>query len=279
MRSSEGELRVESQEPARLEFEQVTVSYNDHPALSDLTFQVPHGAHVAVVGPNGSGKSTLFKALVGLLPIRSGRILIHGQPLGDHKDCVAYVPQREEVDWRFPVTVEDVVLMGRFGRLGWLKPPTQQDRAVVRRSLAQMGISRLAPRPISELSGGQQQRVFMARALAQEPHILLMDEPFTGVDIATQDATLELLSQLKEQQVTIIVSTHDLSLATGHFDQVLLLNHRLIAYGPPAQVITTQALSEAFGGRILILPGGGVVVDDCCRPEETGSGEVVAKRI
>jgi ABC-type Mn2+/Zn2+ transport system ATPase subunit len=270
---------VESQEPARLEFEQVTVSYNDHPALSDLTFQVPHGAHVAVVGPNGSGKSTLFKALVGLLPIRSGRILIHGQPLGDHKDCVAYVPQREEVDWRFPVTVEDVVLMGRFGRLGWLKPPTQQDRAVVRRSLAQMGISRLAHRPISELSGGQQQRVFMARALAQEPHILLMDEPFTGVDIATQDATLELLSQLKEQQVTIIVSTHDLSLATGHFDQVLLLNHRLIAYGPPAQVITTQALSEAFGGRILILPGGGVVVDDCCRPEETGSGEVVAKRI
>jgi len=270
---------VESQEPARLEFEQVTVSYNDHPALSDLTFQVPHGAHVAVVGPNGSGKSTLFKALVGLLPIRSGRILIHGQPLGDHKDCVAYVPQREEVDWRFPVTVEDVVLMGRFGRLGWLKPPTQQDRAVVRRSLAQMGISRLAPRPISELSGGQQQRVFMARALAQEPHILLMDEPFTGVDIATQDATLELLSQLKEQQVTIIVSTHDLSLATRHFDQVLLLNHRLIAYGPPAQVITTQALSEAFGGRILILPGGGVVVDDCCRPEETGSGEVVAKRI
>ncbi|MGH2522397.1 MAG: metal ABC transporter ATP-binding protein [Anaerolineales bacterium] len=256
-----------SNEPARLEVENVTVSYNGHPALSDLTFQVPHGARVAVVGPNGAGKSALFKALVGLLPIRQGRIMIHGQPLSCHKDCVAYVPQREEVDWRFPVTVADVVMMGRFGNLGWLKRPGPRDREIVARSLRQMGVAELAPQPISELSGGQQQRAFLARALAQEPHILLMDEPFTGVDAATQEATLALLEQLQAQQVTIMISTHDLTLAAERFDQVLLLNRRLIAYGPPSEVLTAQALNAAFGGKMLVLPEGIAVVDQCCPPE------------
>jgi ABC-type Mn2+/Zn2+ transport system ATPase subunit len=251
---------------ARLEFEGVTVSYNGHPALKEVTFHVPHGARVAVVGPNGAGKSTLFKALVGLLPLRSGHILIHGLPQGSHQDCVAYVPQREEVDWRFPVTVEDVVMMGRFGRLGWLKRPSSQDRAVVARCTAQMGIANLAKHSISDLSGGQQQRVFLARALAQEPHILLMDEPFTGVDITTQEATLTLLNQLQTQQVTVMISTHDLHLATERFDHVLLLNQRLIAYGSPANVFTAETLGEAFGGRIITLPNGGVVTDDCCPP-------------
>jgi ABC-type Mn2+/Zn2+ transport system ATPase subunit len=255
-------------EPARLELENVTVSYNGLPALIDISFRVPHGAQVAVVGPNGAGKSTLFKALVGLLPVRNGRILIHGQPLGSHRDCVAYVQQREDVDWSFPVTVEDAVMMGRYTRLGWLKRPSQQDRAVIARCLEQMGIADLAHQPISELSGGQQQRVFLARALAQEPHILLMDEPFTGVDIATQETTLELLKQLKQQLVTILISTHDLRLATERFEHVLLLNHRLIAYGAPSEVLTPQILSETFGGRLLVLPGGTVVVDECCPPSE-----------
>ena len=256
-------------EPARLELENVTVGYNGAPALKDVSLQIPHGARVAVVGPNGAGKSTLFKALVGLLPIQKGRILVHGLPIGDHQDCVAYVPQREEVDWRFPATVLDVVLMGRFGQIGWFKRPAERDRQLAAQSLEQMGISHLANTAIGDLSGGQQQRVFLARALAQEPHILLMDEPLTGVDAATQEVTLALLEQLEIQQVTILISTHDLNLAAERFKKILLLNRRLISFGTPEEVFTPTTLSQAFGGKILFLPGGGVVVDECCPPEET----------
>ena len=254
-----------------LEFESVSVAYSGKTILHNLTFAVPVGARVAVVGPNGAGKSTLFKALVGLLPLRSGTIRIHGLPLGGHKDCVAYVPQREDVEWRFPVNVQDVVMMGRFGQIGWWKRPSNHDWLVVKRCLGQMGIANLAQRPIGELSGGQQQRVFLARALAQEPHILLMDEPFTGVDMTTQEATLELLDNLHAQQVTILISTHDLSLAAQRFTHVLLINRRAIAYGAPGQALTTQTLNEAFGGKILQLPDGAVLVEDCCdEPDHFG---------
>ncbi len=255
-----------NEEPARLEVHNVSVGYNGQPALRDLTFDVPHGARVALVGPNGAGKSTLFKALVGLLPLRQGHVLIHGLPLGHHLDCIAYVPQREEVDWRFPVTVEDVVMMGRYGRLGWLRRPGPADRAAVARSLEQMGMAHLARHPIGELSGGQQQRVFLARALAQEPHILLMDEPFTGVDASTQEATLDLLDQLQSQCVTVLVSTHDLNMAAARFEHVLLINRRVIAFGPPAQVFTRDTIAEAFSGHALFLDGA-VIVDECCPPE------------
>lgn len=254
-------------EPARLDLENISVGYRGTPVLCDVTLQVPHGAQVAVVGPNGAGKSTLFKALVGLLPVQHGRILIHGRPLGEHRDCVAYVPQREEVDWSFPVTVSDVIMMGRYGRMGWLRRPGRGDRAVVLRSLERMGITHLAGRPIGELSGGQQQRAFLARALAQEPHILLMDEPFTGVDLATQEVALNLLDLLRTQGVTVMVSTHDLNLAASRFDRVLLLNRRLIAYGSPAQVFTPQQIAAAFGGQVLFLDGA-IVVDQCCPPGE-----------
>ena len=254
-------------EPARLELQNVTVGYDAQPILQDVSFQIPHGARVAVVGPNGAGKSTLFKALVGLLPVRAGRILIHGQSMGSHQDCVAYVPQREEVDWRFPVTVADVVMMGRYGRLGWLRRPTKHDREVVIRSLEHLAILDLGDETIGELSGGQQQRAFLARALAQEPHILLMDEPFTGIDISTQEATLGLLDRLQGEGVTAMVSTHDLNMAAKYFDQVVLLNRRLIASGPPDQVFTPDNIREAFGARVLFL-GGAVVVDECCPPDE-----------
>jgi ABC-type Mn2+/Zn2+ transport system ATPase subunit len=257
----------EIQEQGGLQIESITVSYNGNYALHDVTLHVPHGARVAVVGPNGAGKSTLFKALVGLLPLQQGRILIHGRPLGHHHDEVAYVPQREEVDWHFPVTVADVVMMGRYGRLGWLSRPGDHDRAVVRRCLEQMSIADLEQLSIGELSGGQQQRVFLARALAQEPHILLMDEPFTGVDLSTREASLALLDQLQAQGVTVMVSTHDLNLAAARFEQVALLNRRLIAYGPAGQVFTTQAVTEAFGGQALFLEDL-VVVDQCCAPHE-----------
>jgi ABC-type Mn2+/Zn2+ transport system ATPase subunit len=253
--------------PAHLAVDKITVAYNGTPALRDVSFEVPQGTRVAVVGPNGAGKSTLFKALVGLLPLRQGRVLIHGLPLGHHLDCVAYVPQREEVDWTFPVTAFDVVMMGRYGTLGWLKRPGKVDRAVVAHSLEQMGIANLSRDPIGDLSGGQQQRVFLARALAQEPHILLMDEPFTGVDATTQEATLMLLDQLKAEHVTVMVSTHDLNLANERFDRVLLINRRVIAYDEASRVFTPDAVKNAFGTHTLFLEGKPVVVDDCCPPE------------
>jgi ABC-type Mn2+/Zn2+ transport system ATPase subunit len=257
-----------SHTPHRLEVINADIGYGDKTVLLDITFNVPHGARVAVVGPNGAGKSTLFKALVGLLPLQKGRILIHGLPLGVHKDCVAYVPQREEVDWRFPVTVGDVVMMGRFDHQGWFKRPSGEDRHVVERSLTQMGIANLSARPISDLSGGQQQRVFLARALAQEPHILLMDEPFTGVDALTQDVTLNLLDDLHRANVTAMIATHDLNLAASRFDLLLLINHRLIAFGGPDEVLKQEYLAQAFGPQLTVLADGSVVVDHCCPPEE-----------
>jgi manganese/iron transport system ATP-binding protein len=253
--------------PHRLEVQNVSLGYGDKIVVEDLTFSVPHGARVAVAGPNGAGKSTLFKALVGLLPLRGGQVFIHGLPLGNHKDCVAYVPQREEVDWRFPVTIEDVVMMGRYDHQGWLKRITRRDRQAVNGSLTQMGIADLAGQSIGDLSGGQQQRVFLARALAQEPHILLMDEPFTGVDLTTQDATLRLLDDLRAAQVTAMIATHDLNLAADKFDLMLLLNHRLIAFGKPAEVMKQEFLSKAFGSHLTLLGDGSVVVDECCPPE------------
>ena len=259
---------IETKQPARLEMENISAGYNEKLVLQNLSVQVPHGGQVAVVGPNGAGKSTLFKAMVGLLPLRSGRIFIHGEPLGHHKDCVAYVPQREDVDWRFPVSVAEVVMMGRFARLGWTRRPDKSDHAAVMQALEQMKIANLAKNPIGDLSGGQQQRVFLARALAQEPHILLMDEPFTGVDASTQEATLSLLDRLKKQNVTVMVSTHDLNMAAQRFETVLLLNKKLVAYGPPAIALSAESIQRAFGGQVLFLNGVAAVVDDCCPGDE-----------
>jgi ABC-type Mn2+/Zn2+ transport system ATPase subunit len=247
-----------------LELRAVSVFYGDRAALESVTLSVPHGAQVAVVGPNGAGKSTLFKAMVGLAPVSSGEMLIHGRPPSEYRDPVAYVPQREEVDWRFPVTVFDVVAMGRYGRRGWLRRLSAADREAVYQSLERLGIGDLARRPIGELSGGQQQRVFLARALAQEPHVLLLDEPFTGVDMATKEATLDLLSSLRVRSVTVLVSTHDLDLASERFDQVVLLNGRLISAGSPREVFTQEHLQAAFGGQMMVVDGKAIVVDQCC---------------
>lgn len=250
--------------PHRLDIQNISIAYGEKTILEDVSFDVPHGARVAVVGPNGAGKSTLFKGLVGILPLQGGRILIHGLPLGDHKDCVAYVPQRGEVDWRFPVTVRDVVMMGRYSAQGWLRRPSKSDQDAVQQGLSEMGIADLAERSISDLSGGQQQRVFLARAIAQNPHILLMDEPFTGVDVTTQEATLRLLDTLRERQVTTIISTHDLNLAASRFDLVLLLNKGLIAYGKPQDVLKQENLAKAFGSALLVTENGALLVDECC---------------
>jgi ABC-type Mn2+/Zn2+ transport system ATPase subunit len=258
---------IEMGDPARLELKHVSAGYDGIDAISNISLQIPHGSQVAIVGPNGAGKSTLFKVLVGLLPVRKGTIQIHCQPIGQHRDCVAYVPQREEVDWKFPVTVRDVVGMGRFSHTGILGRTGSQDSRVVAESLMKMGLTGLAEIPVGDLSGGQQQRVFLARALAQEPHILLMDEPFTGVDASTTETTLALLMKLRESKVTVLVSTHDLNLAGKHFDQILLLNRKLIAFGTPAEALTPETLKAAFGQRLVSMEGT-FLVDDCCPPDE-----------
>jgi len=254
---------------ACLTLENVTVAYEGRPALDNVTLSVPHGAQVAIVGPNGAGKSTLFKALVGLLPVRSGTMLLRDRAPGKHGDTIAYVPQREEIDWGFPVTVHDVVMMGRYGSLGWFRRPGAADREVVARCLDELGIAELERRAIGELSGGQQQRVFLARALAQEPHVLLLDEPFTGVDVGAREALLTLLDKLRGRDITVLVSTHDMETAAQRFELTALLNRRLIAYGEPASVFTPEHLSEAFGGQALFL-GGMVVIGQCCSGVDDG---------
>jgi len=246
-----------------LSLENVTVAYHGHTALDAVTMAVPHGGQVAIVGPNGAGKSTLFKALVGLLPLRGGSIELRDRDRGAHAEPIAYVPQREEIDWSFPVTVSDVVMMGRYGRLGWLRRPQAADREFVAGCLDELGIADLAARPVGDLSGGQQQRVFLARALAQEPHVLLLDEPFTGVDVSAKEALLDLLERLRRRGITVLVSTHDMQTAQQRFELVALLNGRLIAYGPPPSVFTPAHISEAFGGHALFLEGM-VVIDECC---------------
>lgn len=227
-----------------LEVHNLTVSYNGNHALDRVSFSVQTGERVAIVGPNGAGKSTLFKAMVGLLHPKTGQIDTGGAELG-------YVTQRSVVDWSFPVTVHDVVMMGRIGKMGWLRWQRPRDRDIVHQSLVQVGMLPYADRQISELSGGQQQRVFVARALAQEATILLMDEPFSGVDAPSQEAILEILDRLREQRVTALVSTHDLSLAVERFDQLALINRRLVAYGKPVEVITPETLAAAYGGQAL----------------------------
>jgi ABC-type Mn2+/Zn2+ transport system ATPase subunit len=246
-----------------IEIRSVSVFYGTRAALDSVSLSIPRGAQVAIVGPNGAGKSTLFKAMVGLLPLASGQMLMGGTPLDEHRD-IAYVPQREEVDWRFPVTVFDVVAMGRYGRGRWLKRLSRTDRQLIHTAMEQMGIGELAHRSIGELSGGQQQRVFLARALAQQPQALLLDEPFTGVDLATREATLDVLAGLREHDVSVLVSTHDLDLAAGRFDQVVLLSKRLIAAGSPDEVFTEGNLQAAFGGQMVVVDGRMVVVDQCC---------------
>ena len=247
-----------------LEVNNLTVSYNGYRALVDVSFDVQAGQRVAIVGPNGAGKSTLFKAMVGLLPHRKGFVETNGAEFG-------YVTQRTNVDWSFPVTVHDVVMMGRIGRMGWLRWQRPQDREIVQRCLAQVGMLEYADRQIADLSGGQQQRVFIARALAQEATILLMDEPFSGVDAPSQEAILEILEQLHDEGVTVLVSTHDLNLAAERFDRLALLNRQLIAYGPPRQAITPQTLAAAYGGQALWRGEDYAMVlgdIDCCGAQE-----------
>jgi ABC-type Mn2+/Zn2+ transport system ATPase subunit len=236
--------------------------------LDAVSFAVLTGERVAVVGPNGAGKSTLFKVIVGLMPHLTGDVLVHGH--SHHAgDCpsIGYVPQREAIDWNFPLTVLDVALMGRVKEVGWLRRPNRADRAAALEALAQVGLASLAGRHIGALSGGQQQRMFIARALTQRADVLLLDEPFSGVDVEAQAAIFDILDQLRAQGVTVLISTHDLEAATTRFDRLLLLNHRLVADGPAHSALTPEQLATAYGGRLTFWRDGKpvtVTADDWC---------------
>jgi manganese/zinc/iron transport system ATP- binding protein len=214
---------------------------------------VPPGKLVGVVGPNGAGKSTLIKAVMGLIPVASGWVQIFGRPIAQVRQRVAYVPQRESVDWTFPVTAMDVVLMGRFGRVPWWKRVGRRDREIARQCLEKVGMLPYAGRQISNLSGGQQQRVFLARALAQESDLYLMDEPFSGVDAATEAAIMTLLQELRAAGKTVLVVHHDLQTAQQYFDMLILLNMRLVAFGNTNEVFTPELLQQTYGGRLTVL--------------------------
>ncbi len=252
----------------------LTVRYGDFLALDGVSFLVQREERVAVVGPNGAGKSTLFKAISGIIKPTSGEIRIFGQPPGGHI-CIAYVPQRSQIDWSFPVTVADVVMMGRSGKIGLFRWPSKKDWDIVYDALEQVNMLELAKRQIGELSGGQQQRVFLARSLAQEAELLLLDEPFTGLDAPSQQAILRILDIVRARGVTALVSTHDLDLAARNFDRMMLLNRRVIAYGPPDQVFNADTLIEAYGGHVHTLsfetetPEELILADTCCEgPDE-----------
>jgi manganese/zinc/iron transport system ATP- binding protein len=236
-----------------LELHDLSVSYQKKPVLYGVDLSIPEGSLVGLIGPNGAGKSTLIKAVMGLLPLDGGWVKVFGRPFAEAKQRVGYVPQRESVDWDFPVNVMDVVLMGRYGKLGLFKRPGKADREKAREALDKVAMLPFANRQISNLSGGQQQRVFLARALTQESELYLMDEPFAGVDAATESAIITLLQELKSRGRTIVVVHHDLTTAREYFDRLVLLNMRVVASGPTDEVFTVDLLQKTYGGRLTLL--------------------------
>jgi len=238
--------------PPPIEIHDMTVAYHRRPVLWDIDLVVPQGL-IGIVGPNGAGKSTLIKAVLGLVPLASGKVEVFGRPYPEQRHLVGYVPQRESVDWDFPVTALDVVLMGTYGQLGWFRRPGTPEKKRAAQCLEHVGMSAYAERQIRQLSGGQQQRVFLARALAQDAQIYLMDEPFSGVDAATEQAIVELLQELRAKGKTVVVVHHELQTVKEYFDHVILLNMRLVAAGPVASTFTTENLQTTYGGRLTIL--------------------------
>jgi manganese/zinc/iron transport system ATP- binding protein len=236
-----------------LEVHDLTVAFDRKPVLWNIDLKIPQGKLVGIIGPNGAGKSTLIKAVMGILPLSSGYTKLFDQDIEDVRHRISYVPQRESVDWDFPASVLDVVLMGRYGKLGLFKRPRKADRDVAMDCLKKVGMEAFAGRQISQLSGGQQQRTFIARALAQQADLYFMDEPFSGVDAATEKTIINLLRTMTQTQRTVIVVHHDLQSVSQYFDWVILLNTRLVAYGPTRTTFTQKNLQETYGGKLTIL--------------------------
>ena len=236
-----------------VEIKHLSASYGEKPVLTDVSLAVPPGVLLAVVGPNGAGKTTLIKAALGLIKPKSGTVHVNGKPYSQNRKAVAYVPQRGSVDWDFPTTVYDVVLMGTYGQLGWFRRPGASQKAAARAALEKLGLADLAHRQIGQLSGGQQQRTFLARALAQDAPIFVMDEPFQGVDAVTERAIVELLRELRTQGRTVICVHHDLSTVVDYFDWTCLLNVRKISSGPVSESFTQESIRAAYGERAMGL--------------------------
>lgn len=241
------------EEDIALEIHDLTVSYDRKPVLYGADVTIPKGKLVGIVGPNGAGKSTMIKAVLDLVPSTGGWVKVHGQTLKSQMNRIGYVPQRGEVDWDFPVSVMDVALMGTYGKLGLFGRPGAKERAIAKECLEKVEMLPYANRQIGNLSGGQQQRVFLARALAQDSDLYLMDEPFTGVDAATERAIIALLRELRDRGKTVLVVHHDLQTVPEYFDQVILLNMRVVAHGDTEEVFTNELLQQTYGGRLTIL--------------------------
>jgi manganese/zinc/iron transport system ATP- binding protein len=236
-----------------IEVNDLTVAYREQPVLWDVDLAVPAGVLMAIVGPNGAGKTTLIKSILGLVRPAAGQVLVHGRPYREQRKLVAYVPQRGSVDWDFPTSVLDVVMMGRYASLGWLRRPGAKERELALGALDQVGMRAFADRQISQLSGGQQQRVFLARALVQDASVYIMDEPFQGVDARTERAIISVLQSLREAGRTVVAVHHTLQTVADYFDRVALLNVRLVAAGPVTEVFTESNLRLAYGGRVPFL--------------------------
>jgi manganese/zinc/iron transport system ATP- binding protein len=242
-------MEPDSSQPPAVHVEDLTVAYRDKPVLWDIDLTVPQGVLMAVVGPNGAGKTTLLKAVLGLVRPVAGSVRVLGGSYRDNRKQVGYVPQRGTVDWDFPTTALDVVLMGTYGRLGWFRRPGAAESDAARRALDRVGMAAFADRQISQLSGGQQQRVFLARALVQDARVYFMDEPFQGVDATTEAAIVDLLRELRTAGRTVFVVHHDLGTVPEYFDWVTLLNVRKIASGPVAEAFTPENVARAYGQR------------------------------
>ncbi len=252
-----------------LRAQNISVRYGSGAALENANFELLVGERLAVVGPNGAGKSTLLKVIAGVLQPTNGHLQVFGSEPGSHI-CIAYVPQRNLVDWNFPVTVADVVMMGRVGQLGLFRNPKARDWELAHQALQVVRMDHLARRQINQLSGGQQQRMFIARALAQEAELMLMDEPLTGLDLNSQDEVFGILDELKKQAVTVVISLHDLKMAAQRFDRVMLLNKQMMGIGTPQEVLIPEKLVAAYGGHLHLVPTeDGILAlgDTCCDDE------------
>lgn len=236
-----------------LEIHDLTVSYDQSPVLWNVDLSLPAGKLIGILGPNGAGKSTLIKAIMGLVPTTGGYIKIFDRELNDVRSRISYVPQRESVDWNFPASVLDVVMMGTYGKLGLFRRPGKKEKKIAMDCLEKVGMQAFVDRQISELSGGQQQRVFIARALAQEADLYLMDEPFAGVDMATEIAIFQLLQEMTAAGKTVIVVHHDIHSAMNYFDWIIMLNLHLVASGPKSEVVTEDLLRKTYGGKLNLL--------------------------
>jgi len=245
--------RPEHSGKSPLSIHAMTVAYQRKPVLWDVDYDAPANRLIAIVGPNGAGKSTLIKAALGLVPRAAGQVEFWGRPYARQRGRVGYVPQRESVDWDFPVSALDVVCMGRYRKIGWVRPVGRAHRRAALACLERVGLADLAARQISQLSGGQQQRVFLARALAQEAELYFMDEPFAGVDAATERAIVDVLRELRGAGKTVIAVHHDVQTVAEYFDDVLLLNMRVVAAGPVAEAFTEDNLHKTYGGRLTLL--------------------------